>query len=198
MQARGPLMIEHRLSEKMIALIKERNAGIGDTGRIDPCFVAVVVDYFMIYADRTHHGKEEEILFRELDKKDLSSEDRNLMEELIEEHALARKITGELDRANNCYRAGDEAALAEISEKFTTLIDFYPRHIKKEDDIFFPHSRNYLSEEEEQKMLEEFWEFDRRMIHKKYQELVDSFCVMDSDDVWITGLRDRRLDRGDK
>ena len=69
MQARGPLMVEHRLSEKMIALIEERNELLGTTGTVDPYFVAAVVDYFLVYADRTHHGKEEEILFRELDKK---------------------------------------------------------------------------------------------------------------------------------
>jgi hemerythrin-like domain-containing protein len=168
-------MIEHRLIEKMIALIKEKNERAGETGKIDPHFVDAALDFIGIYADRTHHGKEEDILFRELDKKELSDADRKVMDELVEEHAFGRKITAELAGANGRYRAGDETALAEIGERLNILVEFYPRHIQKEDEVFFPALRNYLSEEEEQRMLEEFWEFDRRMIHEKYRKVVEAY-----------------------
>jgi hypothetical protein len=39
--------------------------------------------------------------------------------------------------------------------------------------VFFPSSRNYFSDEEDQAMLEEFWEFDRKMIHEKYKSVVE-------------------------
>jgi len=35
----------------------------------------------------------------------------------------------------------------------------------------------YLSEEEEQSTLMEFWEFDRKMIHEKYETLVQELRV---------------------
>ena len=47
-------------------------------------------------------------------------------------------------------------------------------HQGKEDDDFFPASREYFTDEEDQAMLEEFWRFDRRMIHEKYTSLVDA------------------------
>ena len=31
----------------------------------------------------------------------------------------------------------------------------------------------YLSDKEQQEMLKEFWEFDRRMIHLKYESVVE-------------------------
>jgi hypothetical protein len=31
----------------------------------------------------------------------------------------------------------------------------------------------YFSEEEQQAMLAEFWEFDRKMIHEKYKKVVE-------------------------
>jgi hemerythrin-like domain-containing protein len=46
--------------------------------------------------------------------------------------------------------------------------------IEKEDKVFFPASRVYFSEEEDQAMLAEFWEFDRKMIHEKYQSVVET------------------------
>jgi hemerythrin-like domain-containing protein len=74
MQARGPLMVEHRLIERMISVIKDALVQIESTHRVDPVFVDTAVDFIRIYADRTHHGKEENILFRDLDKRPLSAD----------------------------------------------------------------------------------------------------------------------------
>jgi hemerythrin-like domain-containing protein len=73
------------------------------------------------------------------------------------------------------YRNGDETALADITAHLKTLTEFYPRHIEKEDKEFFPSSRTYFTDEEDQAMLVEFWEFDRNMIHEKYKSLVEGF-----------------------
>lgn len=173
MQARGPLMIEHRLIERMLSVIKDVLSKIESKHKIDPVFVDVAVDFIRVYADRTHHGKEEDILFREMNKKPLSAEDRQIMNELIEEHVLGRQTTKALVDANNRYRNGDEAALADIAEKLQFLIEFYPKHIEKEDKVFFPSSRAYFTDEEDRAMLAEFLEFDQKMIHEKYRSLVE-------------------------
>jgi hemerythrin-like domain-containing protein len=173
MQARGPLMIEHRLIERMIAVIKQTLKQIEATNKVDPLFIDTAVDFIHVYADRTHHGKEEDILFRDLIKKNISDDDKYLMNELIEDHILGRKITRELIEANNRYRQGDNSALSIIVSKLTTLADFYPKHIQKEDKVFFPAFRAYLSEEEDQAMLREFYDFDRKMIHEKYEKVVE-------------------------
>lgn len=173
MQARAPLMIEHRLIERMIRRIEKALTEIKEKKKVDPVFVDIAVDFIRTYADRTHHGKEEDILFRDLARKNLSADDQRVMNELIEEHVFARKTTRELVEANDRYRDGDNSALTVIAEKLSTLVATYPKHIEKEDKLFFPSCRAYLSQEEEQRMLEEFWEFDRKMIHEKYSTLVE-------------------------
>ncbi|MBW2673075.1 MAG: hemerythrin domain-containing protein [Deltaproteobacteria bacterium] len=174
MQARGPLMIEHRLIERMLALVEHTLKEIEATGTVDPVFIDTAVDFIRTYADQTHHGKEEDILFRDLDKKELSNQDRRVMNELIEEHVFGRKTVKELVEANTRYRGGDTSAAQAIAASLQTLADFYPRHIKKEDTVFFPASRKYFSDEEDQAMLAEFRTFDREMIHKKYRSLVEA------------------------
>jgi hemerythrin-like domain-containing protein len=175
MQARAPLMIEHRLIERMLSVIKDVLAKIETKHNVDPVFVDIAVDFIRVYADRTHHGKEEDILFRELNNKSLTPEDRQIMTELIEEHVFGRKTTKALVEANTRYRNGDETALADIAANLKTLTEFYPRHIEKEDKKFFPSSRTYFSEEEDQAILAKFWEFDRNMIHEKYKSLIEGF-----------------------
>jgi len=166
-------MIEHRLIERMISVIKDALAQIEQRRKVDPVFVDTTVDFIRMYADRTHHGKEEDILFRELNKRNLSAEDRRVMKELIEEHVLGRETTKAVVKANALYRNGDDAALKDIAGGLRKLIEFYPKHIEKEDRVFFPAARAYFTEEEDQAMLEEFWEFDRKMIHEKYKSVVE-------------------------
>jgi hemerythrin-like domain-containing protein len=175
MQARAPLMIEHRLIERMIVIIKLILVQIEKEQKVDPIFIDITVDFIRIYADRTHHGKEEDILFKDLEEKELSKEDRRLMIELIEDHVFGRKTTRKLVEANTRYRNGDESALAEIASQLSLLADFYPKHIEKEDKVFFPAARRYFSEQEDLAMLDEFWEFDRKMIHEKYTSVVEAF-----------------------
>lgn len=175
MQARGPLMIEHRLIEEMLKVIHRKLQQVEQTQAIDPYFVDMAVDFIRVYADRTHHGKEEDILFRELRTKALSSEDRQVMEKLIEDHVFSRNTTKALVEANMHYREGNQDALGEVTACLMTLVEFYPKHIKKEDDVFFPASRSYFSDIEDQAMLSEFWEFDRKMIHEKYKAVVKGF-----------------------
>jgi hemerythrin-like domain-containing protein len=175
MQARGPLMIEHRLIERMIGVIQRMLGRVLQTHSVDPSFVDTAVDFIRVYADRTHHGKEEDILFRELRKKRMSSQDRQLMDDLVEEHIFARVMTKALVEANSRYRKGDEAVLSDVTSHLDALVSFYPKHILKEDKTFFPASRLYFSDEEDRAMLAAFWEFDRQMIHEKYQALVRDF-----------------------
>ena len=174
MKPRGTMMIEHRLIEKMLDIVKKELAVIEKTKVVNPVFIDTVVDFIKIYADRTHHGKEEDILFRELEKKKMNPADTKMMQDLVEEHVSARKIVGELVEANKRYAKGDLSGMKVITEKLTFLINFYPVHIKKEDLEFFPKTEKYFSPDELETMLDEFWEFDRKMIHEKYNRLYDS------------------------
>ena len=172
MQSRGPLMIEHRLIERMFTLVEKKLEKIQTTNQVDPLFIDTVVDFIRIYADRTHHGKEEDILFKKLENKQMSDQDRRIMDELVDEHVLGRKTTKELVEANAQYRVGEKTFLAVIVSKLKKLVNFYPKHIEKEDKVFFPSYMKYLSDEEDQLMLEEFYEFDREMIHEKYKSVL--------------------------
>jgi hemerythrin-like domain-containing protein len=49
MQARAPLMIEHRLIEKMLNVIKHELERVEQTQSIDPYFVDTAVDFIRVY-----------------------------------------------------------------------------------------------------------------------------------------------------
>jgi hemerythrin-like domain-containing protein len=168
----GPLMIEHRLIERMISVMRKEIEQIRKIGVVNPKFIDTAVDFIRIYADQCHHGKEEKILFRDLQKKKLKPNDNRIMQELIDEHALGRKLTGQLVEAKKKYEAGDKTVLEIIIAIMQQLVDFYPKHIEKEDKIFFKSSMQYFNQEEKNAMLEEEYSFDRNFIHVVYKNIV--------------------------
>ena len=177
MQPKGPLMVEHRLIERMISLIDKEIKKIEKSNDVNQSFIATAVDFIRTYADCTHHGKEEKILFRDLSRKKLSDNDTTVMNELIQEHIVGRTTTAELVKSATAYQKGDKTALPLITQNLRKIVDFYPMHIEKEDKLFFPSTMKYLSASEQQTMLDEFWEFDKKMIHAKYKSIVDALEV---------------------
>jgi len=168
----GPLMIEHRLIERMIDVMGEEVKIFDERQKLDFEFVEMAVDFIRTYADRCHHGEEEDILFRELRVKKLIEEHRNTLEELIEEHRWGRKTTLKLVEANKNYMHGTEKAMSTVIDCMKSLVQFYPKHIEKEDKHFFIPCMGYFSEAEQQAILREEWEFDRSLIHEKYKNVV--------------------------
>lgn len=164
-------MKEHRLIEKVIELMREESDNIQLYHKVDPVIIDTVVDFIRMYADRTHHGKEEDILFRELKEKELSDEHKRIMGELIEEHKWARETTGNLLKAKEEYEKGNIESINKIIELINELTTFYPKHIVKEDKHFFIPVMDYFSREEQDKMLNEYWDFDKKLIHEKYERV---------------------------
>jgi len=168
----GPLMIEHRVIERMIRLIRDEASALRVTKKPDAAFIDAAVDFIQGYADETHHGKEENILFRELEKKKLSPDHQAQLEGLISDHKAGRRAAAELNDARKRYFDGQLNALDTIIERMVFLTVLYPKHIQKEDKQFFVAAMKYFTPEEQEALWEEGHAFDRKMIHKKYDRIV--------------------------
>jgi len=181
MQPIGPLMIEHRLIERLLTLMAREFKRIRDNvdvdpefAFVDPAFIDTAVDFIRTYADRCHHGKEEDILFKALAAKDIAPEHRRTMDDLIKEHAWAREATASLVKAKDGYLLEKPGALDDLMEQLEKLVDFYLRHIDKEDKHFFIPCMAYFSGAEQADLLARMNEFDRQLIHEKYRGVVES------------------------
>jgi hemerythrin-like domain-containing protein len=170
-----PLMTEHRLIERMVAVMRQKTTEAESSGVPDVRFIDVAVDFIRTYADRLHHGKEEGILFRDLAAKPLSDEHRQMMDELVAEHEFGRQTTDRLVAAKHRYVNGESSALTEIIDCLFTFADFYPKHVDKEDRRFFGPVMQYFTPEEQERMLAEVHEFDRRFAHAHYGAVIDEW-----------------------
>ena len=181
MQPIAPLMIEHRLIERMVGLMRQELERIRanvlidpEFAFVDPVFIDTAVDFLRVYADRCHHGKEEDILFAELANKELASDLKKILAELTEEHVRAREYTKALVKAKEDYLRQEPEAVNQLLSYLDKLTAMYPKHIITEDQHFFIPCMEYFTAAEKDAMLEKMWEFDRRMIHERYEGVVSA------------------------
>jgi len=167
------LMNEHRTIERMIPPIKKEIAKINSASKVNTELIDITVDFIRTYADRCHHGKEEGVLFRELSKKKLSPEHADIMKELIQEHVFARTTTHNLEKATVEYVNGNSGAIEDVCRFLNDLAQLYLKHIEKEDKTFFLPSMEYFTPQEQEAMLKEFSDFDKKLIHRKYREVAE-------------------------
>ncbi|MCL5073976.1 MAG: hemerythrin domain-containing protein [Actinobacteria bacterium] len=174
-----PLMTEHRLVERLIALMEKEGDKIKEDKLASIDFIDNCIDFIKTYMYGCHYGKEEDILFRDLKNKKLLPEHAKILKELILEHKHVRSITTKLIYARNNYfidtgDAANQIYIFEIYEYIKDFISFYPSHIKKEEKEFFLPCMDYFSGKEKEKMLDEFSDFDRKLIHEKYKEVIEN------------------------
>lgn len=168
----GPLMIEHRLIERMISVMHRHIEEIESPVNIDLSIIEQGIDFLRTYADRCHHGKEEDYLFKALAGKNLSDEHKRILNELLEEHKIARASVRNLDAARVRALQGDGGAYLEIQNLVKKIAALYPAHIEKEDKYFFVPIMDYFSQAEQEEMLQQFALFDQGLIHEKYGSMV--------------------------
>lgn len=168
----APLMIEHRLIERMIALMRKELEKERREGMVDVEFVDSAVDFLKTYADKCHHGKEEDILFRALLQKQLTGEHSKMMHELLQDHALGRQTIAGLVDAKEDYVGGNTGAITKVAQHIQRLVELYPAHIDKEDNRFFIPSMGYFNDQERADMVKEMADFDKQLIHERYKAIV--------------------------
>jgi len=171
----NPLIYEHHLILRMVELLKKESEYINETNKTHPEFIKTVIDFFRTYADKCHHGKEEDILFRELHKKEISEEHLGIMNNLIDDHIKARGYIKQLEKNNKHYIDGDLQIVNQIQSIIKKLVELYPQHIDIENHHFFKDVMQYFSEDEKRAMSDESFEFDKKMIHRKYTDIIEFF-----------------------
>jgi hemerythrin-like domain-containing protein len=166
-------MTEHRLIERVIGLMQRELDRMGRDERPNHRLVTSAVNFLRAYAGRCHQGKEEDVLYRSLELKPLSAEHRSMLDQLKREHQEMRKGTRLLAEAHERLNRGNKRGLEDVKLHMKELVDYYPAHMQKEDMQFFAQSMEYFSPQEQDKLLQAFWNYDKPMIHQAYRELID-------------------------
>ena len=168
---------EHRIIEKVLAAMDAAVVRMGVGGHVSPRFFGDVVDFARAFADGCHHVKEEEVLFRRLGERGLSSE----VATLAAEHAEIRHLTRRLAEAVAQWQAGDPLAPERARRAARHYVDLLRAHLRAEDQLVFPTVERTFSEADRAEMAGAFEAVEAthggEALHEKYAWLAESLEV---------------------
>ena len=137
-----------------------------------------VVDFMRLYADKSHHGKEEDRLFPLLEMRGVPMHGCPL-EALLHEHGTGRALVRGLAEAVEAFRAADPAAREQLIKNLRGIAELYPNHIWKEDYLLFPMSHKVLNADDQRNLALEFAQVDEafgRALHEQYERLSEQLA----------------------
>jgi hemerythrin-like domain-containing protein len=157
------LVDEHVLIKRWIALIPEvvKNLDVkSDEGRQ---LILDGIDMIRSYADKFHHAKEEEILFKYFD------ENSDILKVMHEDHTRARALVKEM------LDALEKRDQKTIAENLMAYRDLLTEHIRKEDEILYPWMDNQLSTSQVGELFSKFAEVDQQISVStdKYENFIE-------------------------
>ena len=114
------------------------------------------------YADKFHHYKEEEIMFRILAQKHHGALDAEL-DQLKQQHVQCRNFVSAMADALDGFESGNQSQTRVLHRNLQEYIKSLRRHIDHENIRFFPKVGQELSESELKALEGEFDRWDTKM-----------------------------------
>lgn len=154
---------EHKHILKALSVLTKECNNIQSGGELRKEFFNKAVDFIKNYADKFHHAKEEDILFKELSK-DTVEMHCNPMEQMLYEHNLGR---GFIKGVEEGLKENNKDKVLENARNYVELLQ---GHIFKEDNILYPMADEALSEEVQKSILSQFSEAEKQKFKKGAKE----------------------------
>ncbi len=164
-------MKEHENILKIAEALEDECREIESGKEIDGNFFKKAIDFIRNYADKLHHAKEEDILFREFTKAaEEGCSHCNPVEQMLYEHDLGRNFVKEVEEG---IKKDNKERVIEGARGYSHLIR---EHIFKEDNILYPMADDVFSEKTKKEILNKFKSIEnkRKSDIKKYLGFVNS------------------------
>jgi hemerythrin-like domain-containing protein len=168
---------EHRLILRMIALL-ERNSRLTALGSYTNWqFYLDGVDFIRQYADRFHHAKEEDVLFKALVDNGMPKENSPVAAMLME-HDQGRSFVCAMESAVQEAQAGRTVSYQAIADNALGYAALLREHISKEDDILYPLAERVIPEAMREAIVNGYLRAEAQSIlgfSEHYRNLVETY-----------------------
>lgn len=165
---------EHEGILLMLRILEEICARIERKESVDPAHLTGILEFLKVFVDTCHHGKEEDLLFPEMEERGLPK-DSGPLGVMLTEHNRGRAHIRAMKEAAAAVAepGGGRAAFLENTRAYIALLR---QHIQKENNVLFPLGEKILPMQTQEQLTEKFEELERERIgpgrHEEFHELL--------------------------
>jgi hemerythrin-like domain-containing protein len=177
MKAIQELRMEHdavRLTLKVLDRICqeiELSGKLGNAQHVDH-----LLEFFTVFVDKCHHGKEEELLFPALEQIGVNR-DNGPIGVMLREHQLGRESVQKMKATFSQFKTGSVSAAVDFTRNARDYISLLDQHIEKENNVLFPLAEKQLSEAKLAELLKGFEKIEADKIgvgkHEEFHKMID-------------------------
>jgi len=175
-------LVGEHVTIKLVLKIMDKICERLESGEdIDPKHLEQIVEFVRLFADRVHHGKEEDLLFQAMEEASIPNKGRpdeeNVFYGLLLEHYVGRDYVKEMSDAISKYESGDRGSLHKFIDNARDYAELLTQHIEKEDDIVYLIADTNLSEAKKRELLEGFKRVENERLgtgrYEEFQKLAE-------------------------
>ncbi len=153
--------------EEMANTVKQSRA-------VDPKDIDDMVNFLRLFADKCHHGKEENLMFPAMEMVGIPNKGGPIGQMLIE-HNQGRQYIAEMEASISSGILHAD----RFTEAATGYINLMRAHIEKENTVLFPMGDKMLPMNEQEHLLNQFEVFEEEVMgkdtHEKLHETLHRF-----------------------
>lgn len=174
------LMHEHRVIEQVLGSLVTFTARLQRGEAEERAPLSDFAAFFSNFADRCHHGKEEDLLFAAMTRHGFPAETGPIAV-MLAEHVEGRRCVGELARAGEGACALTPEEKAAVIAAAGTFVPLLRAHIQKEDQILYPMASQHVPAEVMDELARQFDEFEAKVMgageHERFHALADALIA---------------------
>ena len=138
------LVNEHLLIKRLLNCVPAIVKALKEDTVIDKEPVIGAVDFIRMYADKFHHAKEEDILFKYFDEK------ADIIQAMLNDHVEGRSHVKEV------LNGLKDNKIDAVSQHLSAYAELLTGHIKKEDEILYPWMDKNLTVKQVGELFDKF------------------------------------------
>jgi hemerythrin-like domain-containing protein len=176
MRSTQELSEEHQAILQMIKVLEKMSERIETGHAVGPDDLEKSVEFLRVFADKCHHGKEEDCLFPEMEKVGVRREGSPIGV-MLAEHVEGRKHVAAMATALQGIRTGEAAASSAFAAAARSYGALLTQHIFKEDHVLYPMADARFSEDQQRDLEARFADVEKRVIgpgkHEIFHRLLE-------------------------
>lgn len=165
---------EHQAIKLALSILLKISERLDAGEKVSPDHMEKMLEFIKMFADRCHHGKEEDLLFLAMEEAGVPREGGPIAVMLME-HDMGRGYVRGMSEAADQYSAGEQSS-SQFAENARNYVQLLTQHIDKEDNILYPIADMHLQEKRQRELIEEFEKVETERIgagkHEEFHKML--------------------------
>jgi len=180
MSALDLLKKEHKLIQRYLDNLSVAQELLNTRETVPPSVIDHTIRFAKEFMNKTHHFKEEYVLFLKMAEKKGGELDPQIVS-LRDQHERSRNLVSKIKEAKKGYEKGDEIAFSTLAENMGYYVSLENQHLYRENHVFYPMAEKLFSADEMAGFDSEFEKIDEKQGKGSYEAGLEMVKAIEAD-----------------